>query len=120
MATKPGNYDLSIYKGQTLDITFTWRDSAGALVDLTGYTAKMQVRSAPGGTQYAELLSTGGTPAITLGGAAGTIRLQVSATDTTAYTFDRAYYDLEMTVTATGVVTRLLEGQVMAYAQVTV
>lgn len=119
MATKPGNYDLSIYKGQTLDITFTWKDSAGVAVNLTGYTAKMQIRDVPGGTQHDEFLSTGGTPEITLGAAAGTIRLQVSATDTGAYSFERAVYDLELTVTATGVVTRLLEGAVVAYPQVT-
>lgn len=115
MASKPGNYDLSIYKGMTLDLTFTWKDSAGVAVDLTSYTARMQIRNKPGGSDLHETLTNGA--GITLGGAAGTIRIQRTAAQTTAYTFARGVYDLELTLA--GVVTRLLEGQVIAHEQVT-
>lgn len=118
MASKPGNYDLSIYKGMTLDLTFTWKDSAGVAINLATYTAKMQIRD-NSGALLDEFLDAA---EITLGGAAGTIRLLIPATVTGAYTFTRARYDLELTdhIDIPDVVTRLLEGQVIAHPQVTV
>jgi hypothetical protein len=44
-----------------------------------------------------------------LGGAAGTITLTISATDTAALTSGRGVYDLEL-VSGSGIVTRLLQG----------
>ena len=120
MTIRTGNYDLMIIQGATLDETFTWKDSAGVAVNLTGYTARMQIRNERGGATLYETLTTVPTEGITLGGAAGTIRIERTPVQTGAYTFERGVYDIELTVTATGVVTRLIEGAVVVSRQVTV
>lgn len=110
-----GNYDLTIEQGADFDATFTWKDDSDALIDLTGYTARMKIKTAVGGETIASLTSAAG---ITLGGAAGTIAVHIAATDTAAYSFPRAVYDLELVSGAS--VTRLLEGNVRLSREVTV
>ena len=86
-------------------------------VNLTGYTARMQIRETIESTTTLHTLTTenGG---ITLGGAAGTIALTISATDTAAFTFDSAVYDLEV-ISGAGVVTEVLRGAVYLNDEVT-
>jgi hypothetical protein len=68
----------------------------------------MQVRATlEAATALIELTTANGR--IALGGAAGTITLSISATDTEALTSGRAVYDLEL-VSGSGIVTRLLQG----------
>ncbi len=55
---------------------------------------------------------------ITLGGTAGTITLNLSAVETAAITQSSLAYDLEL-VSAGGVVTRLVEGQINLTPEVT-
>lgn len=114
----PGVLNLDCYQGATFDYTLTWK-SAGVPVNLTGYTARMQVReSYDAGT--AILALTNGT-GITLGGTAGTIALTAAATATAALdgTPHKQYiYDLEL-VSGAGVVTRLVEGNFTIYPEVT-
>ena len=79
-------------------------------VNLTGFTARMQIRETVESTTTIASLTTenGG---ITLGGAAGTIALLLSATATALLTVDSAVYDLEI-VSGGGVVTTVLSGNV--------
>ncbi len=101
-------YDLEIKQGATLSLTATWKDSNGAAVNLTGYTARAQVRETYAASSA--IISLTDTAGITLGGSAGTITLTVSATATAALTAPWAgVWDLEL-VSGGGVVTRLLEG----------
>jgi hypothetical protein len=110
-------YDLEIQQGATLSLTATWKDSAGAAINLTGYTARMQVRSAYDATST--ILSLTSSSGITLGGAAGTIAITASATVTAALTAPWAgVWDLEL-VSGGGVVTRLLEGAATVSPEVT-
>lgn len=114
----PGILDLDCYQGATFDYTLTWT-TAGSAVNLTGYTARMQVReSYDAGSAIVSL--TNGT-GITLGGTAGTIVLGLSATATAALdgTPQKQHiYDLEL-VSGSGVVTRLVEGNFTIYPEVT-
>jgi len=114
----PGLLDLNCYQGANFDYTLTWQTN-GTAVNLTGYTARMQVReSYDAGTAVVSLTSGTG---ITLGGTAGTIGLALSATATAALdgTPNTQYiYDLEL-VTGAGYVTRLVEGRFMVYPEVT-
>jgi len=118
--TTPGQYTLNIYKGATLDLTFTWKDSAGVLVNLTGYTARLQVRESVDAAAFLLELTTTlvSGSGIVLGGAAGTIQLVAPATSTDDYTWDEGVYDLEL-VSGAGVVTRLLQGPAKAWHEVT-
>lgn len=109
-----GTYNFTIEQGADFTRTFTWKDSAGALINLTGYTARMKIKT--GATTIVSLTEVSG---ITLGGAAGTIVVAINAAATAAYTFSKAVYDLEL-VSGGGVVTRLLEGKVLLSREVTV
>ena len=42
----PGYHDLTYYRGSTDICSVVWKDSAGALVDLTGYSATFTIRDA--------------------------------------------------------------------------
>jgi len=86
-------------------------------VDLTSFTARMQIRSDIDATDTLVSL-TNENGGITLGAAAGTIALLISATATAALDFTSAVYDLEV-VSAAGVVTRLLSGAVTLVPEVT-
>ena len=100
-------YDILIEQGATYSQVVTYKES-GVAVNLTGYTARMQVRSTlESATTVVELTTANGR--ITLGGAAGTITLTISATDTASLTAGRGVYDLEL-VSGSGIVTRLLQG----------
>jgi hypothetical protein len=100
-------YDLLIEQGATFSQVITYKDN-GVAVNLQGYTARMQVRSTlESATALIELTTANGR--IALGGAAGTITLSISATDTAALTAGRGVYDLEL-VSGSGIVTRLLQG----------
>jgi hypothetical protein len=111
-----GTYNIIIEQGATFARTLTWQaDSAN--VNLTGYTARMMIRSTIDDSSTIVSLTTenGG---ITLGGAAGTIALLISATATAALTAGTAVYDLEL-ISASSVVTRLLQGSVTIAREVT-
>lgn len=121
-----GRYDMEVDQGTTFRKTITWKDSSSTPVNLTGYTARMQVRASftSSGTVASLTTSNGG---ITLGGAAGTVALYISATDTAAFStaspsqFADAFvgvYDLEL-VSASGDVTRLLHGDFIVNPEVT-
>jgi hypothetical protein len=85
-------------------------------VNLTGYTARMNIRSTVDATTILQSLTTenGG---IVLGGVAGTVDLLITATETALFTFRNAVYDLEL-ISGT-VVTRLLSGNVTLSKEVT-
>jgi hypothetical protein len=104
-------YDITIEQGATFKWSITWRDDGGLLTNLTGYTARMQVRPSVHDPNPPLLDLTTQNGAITLGGAAGTIVVVASATQTAAITNKKGVYDLEL-VDATGFVTRLLQGSV--------
>jgi hypothetical protein len=100
-------YDLLIEQGATYSQVITYKDN-GVAVNLTGYTARMQVRATLESASTLVELTTANSR-IALGGAAGTITLTISATDTAGLTAGRGVYDLEL-VSGSGIVTRLLQG----------
>jgi hypothetical protein len=110
-------YDLEIKQGATLSLTATWKDSSGTAVNLTGYTARMQVRATYDSSST--ILSLTSSSGITLGGSAGTIAITASATTTAALTAPwSGVWDLEL-VSGGGEVTRLLEGAATVSPEVT-
>jgi hypothetical protein len=111
------NYDITIEQGATFQLNIVWKAPNGTPIDLTGYTARMQVREKVSST--ATLLSlTTENGGIALGGAAGTIAVTAAATLTDDITTKRGVYDLEL-VSSGGVVTRLIEGCVTISPEVT-
>ena len=114
----PGRYDMTIWQGATFNRVFTWRVGTPAVnVNLAGFTARMQLRATPNSAATVlELTTSNGR--ITLGGAAGTVTLTLTATETAALPANQYAYDLEL-VAGTGEVTRLLEGFATVDAEVT-
>lgn len=114
----PGILDLNCWQGANFDYTLTWQ-TGGSAVNLTGYSARMQVRdSYDAGTAIVSLTSGTG---ITLGGTAGSIVLEMPASQTATLdgTPNRQFvYDLEL-VSGAGYVTRLVEGRFYVYPEVT-
>jgi len=117
-----GKYSLLIEQGATLDLSLSYKDSNRSPIDLTGYSGKMQIRSAYADnnpTTYITLSSSlqpDGT-GITFGGVSGTIGIYISAASSSALTFSSASYDLE--ITSGSFVTRLLQGPVFVDKEVT-
>lgn len=117
MTSPAGVYDIVADQGSTFSRRITWKNSAGTPIDLTGYTAKMQVReTVDSATVLLELSTTNSR--ITLGGVAGTIDLTASATVMAALAWGQYVYDLELT-SAGGVVTRVVMGSFTVSGEVT-
>lgn len=112
-----GKYDFYIEQGATFNKTITWNDGNSVPVNLSGYTARMQIRkSFSSDTPILTLTTENGH--IALGGALGTITLTLQAADTEPLETFCGVYDLELE-SASGFVTRLLEGQVTISREVT-
>lgn len=76
-----GKLDLDIEQGATFTRVFTWQDAGGEPVDLTGYAARLQVRETHGSLESVLDLSSP-SAGLELGGAAGTITLTITASQT--------------------------------------
>jgi tRNA threonylcarbamoyladenosine modification (KEOPS) complex Pcc1 subunit len=110
-------YDIICDQGATFNREITWLDSSANPVNLTSYTARMQVRETPDSSAVLLGLTTENNR-IALGGTAGKITLTVSATDTAAVSAGEYVYDLEV-ISSLGTVTRLIQGCFTVDAEVT-
>ena len=110
-----GAYNFTIEQGATFNLLMTWRIDNVA-VNLTGYTARLQARIDVDEPNTILSLTTGA--GITLGGAAGTITLDQTATQTALLPKGEYVYDLELQSSG-GIVTRLLQGELNISAEVT-
>lgn len=115
----PGVLNLACYQGANFDYSLTWTTTSGTVtapVDLTNYSARMQVREDYAASTAVMSLTSGS--GITLGGTAGTILLEASSTATAALISGQYLYDLEL-VSGAGYVTRLVEGTFIVDPEVT-
>lgn len=109
---------LSIDQGATFTRQVTWKTGKPATpVDLTGCTARMQIREEIESAEVLVSLTTA-NGGITLGGAAGTVVLRIEATATAAFQWTAGVFDLEIEF-ADGTVRRLLAGTVSVSPEVT-
>lgn len=106
--------DIDIYQGSNFDETFSYQDTESIPIDLTGYTARMSIKNALT-NELIDSLTTANS-GIILGGAAGTIRINI--VDTASYNFDRATYDLEL-IDPSSKVSKLMAGKITLIREVT-
>jgi hypothetical protein len=107
---------LRIQQGDTWSLEIAWTDDEGLPVDLTGATAKMQMRPSAGSEVLVlELSSANGRIVVD---PAGKINLLVSAEDTALLPAKSGVYDLEVTRTS-GVVKKLIRGSYLVTPEVT-
>jgi hypothetical protein len=117
MSAPAGIYNIIADQGATFTRQLTWKDSAGAPVNLTSYTARMQLRPSVDAAGAAVLELTTENNRIVLGGTAGTIDLTVPAAAMGSVAADTYAYDLEMVFGS--VVTRLVQGSFDLRGEVT-
>jgi len=99
---------LNAVQGDSFSKTFLWRDKETQVpIDLTGYSARMQVRKRLTSSSYFVEITDGA--GITLGDADGTILIEMLPTQTNLIDVGNNVYDLELTDTG-GVVTTLFGG----------
>lgn len=110
--------DLVVEQGAVLEEIFVLLDDAGAPVDVTGYTARLQIREDLEDTDPAlELTETGG---ITVGAADGAFTVRATATQTAALALETGFYDLEvLPAAAENDAIRLAQGTVYVEPNVT-
>ena len=109
-----GQWNFTADQGATLSKVITYKTSAGTPIDLTGYSARMMLRDRVSSSTVVLELTTG-NGRISLGGVAGTVTLNVLATD---MTFSGTYvYDLELVSGST--VSRLVMGEIVVRPEVT-
>lgn len=108
MATDVGNYpglaNFSAQTNQDFDYTLTWSVD-GTPVDLSGGSAIMQLRDEPASAAVLTITSSSG---ITLGGTAGTIRVQI--TDAQLGALEAGVYDYDLLFSSGSVETPLIRG----------
>lgn len=110
----PGTYNITAYQGATYKLEMLW-SIGGTAVNLTNYTAEMQVRESVASSSAVLSLSTDSE--IALGGTAGTIDITVDAEDMEAAPAGTFIYDLELN--SGGEVTRLIQGNFVIQPEVT-
>jgi hypothetical protein len=109
-----GRYTIAVEQGASFSLDVTYTDSAGAAVDLTGYSGRGQIRL----TAQSATALTALTVAIT-DAAAGEVNISLAASalvgnaSITGLSFDDytlAVYDVELYTAADADVIRLLNG----------
>ena len=110
----PGKYNITAYQGATYDLSLTW-SIGGTAVNLTNYTAAMQVRE--NYDSDTAILSLTNGSGITLGGTAGTIGINIGYETMGSVVAGQYVYDLELN--SGSEVTRLVQGMFTVESEVT-
>lgn len=111
-----GIYNFTIDQGSTWTLQLVYNNPQGAPINLTGYTARMQIRSKSNSPTAVLTLNTGGQ-GITITGPTGT--LDLIATDEQTGAIPAGFYVYDLELSNNGVITRLIQGQVTVSPQVT-
>jgi len=102
MSVQPGTYNIALQRRADYYVTLQFKDSTDAPIDLTGWTVEAQVWDRGRTTKYADFAVE------YTNRAAGTIKISLTDTQTTAFG-DELYYDVLLTNT-TGLKEYYLEG----------
>jgi hypothetical protein len=111
----PGRFNFVCPQGATFKPALIYKVD-NSPVNLTGYTARMQVRESHTSDEIIISLST--NSGITIDGPNGQIEILISASETSTFTDGDHVYDLEI-ISAGGEVYRLLQGRFNVTPEVT-
>lgn len=111
-----GIYNDTLDQGATYQLVVVYKDDSGNPINLSGYSAYMQLRENFDST-VADLTLSTANGGISIDGPNGEITIQATATQTMTLTSDYYLYDLELV--SGSVVTRLLQGQITVNSEVT-
>ena len=105
--------NLRIEKGTNFESTFTVTNSDGSVYSLSNYTATSKIRKHPT-SPTSKSFST------TITAATGEIKITMNSTDTAELSSGRNYFDVLITKTSDGSVTKVIEGTALVIDTVSV
>jgi hypothetical protein len=111
------NFEVDQNATFTFQVQYTEEDKVTP-IDLTGATAKMQVRDTKGGTKLAVTL-TSPAGGITINGPTGTLDIKMTPTQTNKLFYPKSSYDV-MVIDSNGNKIKLLEGFLTLNRSVTI
>ena len=111
-----GIYNDTLDQGATYTVVVVYKDANDTPIDITGFSAFMQLRENFDST-VADLTLTTANGGISINGPLGEITITATAAQTTTLTSDYYLYDLELVNGSA--VTRLLQGQITVNSEVT-
>lgn len=111
-----GIYNITCEQGSTFTRTFTIQQADGTIYDLSGFSARMQIRRDYDATAVIFSASTGNGH-ITIDVPFGEITVDISAAETATITRD-GVYDLEI-YDADGIVYKVVKGKFVLAKEVT-
>ena len=106
--------NLSIDQGATFSSDITVKDINGNVFDLTGYTAVAKLAKGYSSTRTRTAMTT----AFAADRTTGILSISLTANQTAALDPERYVYDVEITQTSSGIVTRVLEGVITVRPEV--
>mgnify|MGYP001471124388 FL=1 len=108
--------NLIIDQGANFSSDITVKDANGNAFDLTGYTTEAKMAKGYASTRTRTTI----TSAVASDATTGVVSLSLTATQTAALDAPERYvYDVEITQTSTGTVTRVIEGIISTRPNVT-
>lgn len=116
-----GYYEMHIDAGADYQMIVGQENAAGEAIPLTGYSARMMLKSTYADTTPLISLTSEVGGGLTINEAAGEIEVFIEDTDTATLCTDEVtegVYDLEIE-SPTGVITRLIDGPWFAYPEAT-
>ena len=110
-----GSHNFKIEHGADFNNTITYEDASGNKINLSGAAITLKAKDNRSDTNFVINLSVGS--GITLSNPSqGEFTIAIPAATTATYAWNRAFYDLDISLS--GVVTRLLQGQIQVIKSV--
>ena len=108
--------NLTVDQGTSFTSDVTVKDANGNAFDLSGYTANAKMAKGFASTRTRTTITT----TIAAQATTGVVTLSLSSTVTAGLDAERYVYDLEITQTSSGNVTRVIEGIITVRPQVSI
>lgn len=116
----PATLNIKIYQGSTFTKPFQWKTGEPAApVDLTGCTARMQIRKKVTDTTPVISLTTENSRIVLTDAANGKFEIRLTAEDTTSMIMTTGVYDFEIVYPGGEPVYRLFQGDVEVAPEIT-
>ena len=113
-----GQKNFEVDQNATFSFVVEYKDDNGNAIDLTGASAKMQVRDVKGGTKLAVTL-TSPSGGIVINGTLGKVTVTLTPTQTNKLFYPKSVYDI-MVVDSNANKIKLLEGFITLNRSVTI
>lgn len=113
-----GIYNIVIEQGSTFKLSIVYKDSLNAVMDLSGYSARMQIRSTLTASSKMLEVTTDDVDQLWIVPSAGQVNIKIPHTTTALLVPSIAVYDLELE-SSDGEVIKLLKGKCRIEGEVT-